>query len=85
VCVGMRDVNELERERVLDSGLNVVWGNTSNFVGRLARILDKLKMHSTMLHLGVDNLDISIGQADKFSAPGGLDEDDMHQCIDAIM
>ena len=44
VHVGMRDVNELERQRVLKAGFDVVWGDEhrrTEFAGRLLGFLDK--------------------------------------------
>ena len=38
-----------------------------------------------MVHLDVDSLDISLGNANQFSAPGGLFEKDLDGCLTAIL
>ncbi|KAI9163659.1 Arginase [Paramyrothecium foliicola] len=88
VHVGMRDVNDLERQRVLKAGFDVIWGKSegrTNFAGELEQSLKGKDFGPTMLHLDVDSLDLSLGKANQFSAPGGLLEDDLRDCIDVVM
>jgi arginase len=93
VNVGMRDVNELERQRVLQAGFDVVWGDEQNkpdFGQLLHAVLEKKSKSATtasptMVHFDVDSLDISLGKANQFAAPGGLLEADVHACFDAIV
>lgn len=88
VHVGMRDVNELERQRVLKAGFDVVWGDEqgrTEFAGRLRGFLDKKDLGPTMVHFDLDSLDISLGSVNKFSAPGGLFEEDLYNCFNAIV
>jgi arginase len=87
IHVGMRDVTELERQRVLDAGMEVVWGGDKKPDGRGFDLvlLDKLLKLSppgrlpppTLVHLDLDCLDASLGKANKFAAPGGLDEQEL--------
>jgi arginase len=95
IHVGMRDVTELERQRVLDAGMEVVWGGEERpgdrfgqgfHLALLAR-LDRLfrgdtlarggKQPPSMIHVDLDCLDASLGKANKFAAPGGLDEQEL--------
>lgn len=89
VHVGLRDVNEVERQRVLNARFDVVWGDENGgrmeFAGRLRRFLEKKDLGPTMLHFDVDALDISLGKANQFSVPGGLFEEDLISCYDAIV
>jgi len=90
--VGLRDVTDLERSRVVEAGFDVVWGSVENKVdyqGELGGILDKKKqdkkkLEDTMIHLDLDCLDISLGKVNQFAAPGGLLEDDLHACLKTI-
>lgn len=38
-----------------------------------------------MVHFDLDSLDIRLGQANKFSAPGGLFEEDLYSCFNVIV
>jgi len=87
IHVGMRDVNELERRRVTDAKLDVIWGSeydNVDYVPRLRKLLDIKTFDLTMVHLDLDCLDVSVGQANQYSAPGGLSENDLLGCFDAI-
>jgi arginase len=87
IHVGMRDVNELERKRVMDANLDVIWGSEHgkvDYVPRLRELLDIKMFGLTMVHLDLDCLDISVGQANQYSAPGGLSEADLLGCFEVI-
>lgn len=90
VHVGLRDVNEVERQRVLDAGFDVVWGDENggrmeDFAGRLRGFLEEKDLGPTMLHFDVDALDLSLGKANQFSVAGGLFEEDLLACYDVIV
>ncbi|KXX79656.1 Arginase [Madurella mycetomatis] len=92
VHVGMRDVTEVERTRVLEAGFDVVWGNQAaaglaaeakvDFVGGLGRALERKKLGPTMVHLDLDCLDSSLGKVNKFASPRGLFEEDLYGCLE---
>jgi arginase len=95
VHVGMRDVTDLERKRVIDHGLNTVWGGhkrLETFGQELGEklehiIYDRRDLAAklpVMVHLDLDCLDVSLGQANKFAAPGGLLEQDLLDCLGSI-
>lgn len=86
VHVGMRDVNDIERQRVEEANLSVVWGSTErpvDFEGGLAGYLGEknLEGQPTLVHVDVDCLDTSIGRANQFAAPGGLLGEDLTGCM----
>ncbi|KAM0559385.1 hypothetical protein ACHAPJ_004410 [Fusarium lateritium] len=86
VHCGMRDVTDLERSRVAEAGFPVVWGDENkhvDFEAELRKVLEN-KFNNTMVHLDLDSLDTSVGRVNKFSAPGGLLEDDLVGCLDMI-
>lgn len=88
IHVGMRDVTDLERSRVVEEGFSIIWGSTTkkvDFSGQLASALDERKLDHTMVHLDLDSLDTSIGWANKFAAAGGLLEDDLDGCLTEIV
>lgn len=86
IHVGMRDVNELERNHVREAGLAVVWGDENSKVDfdvGLEAMIEKINLaaQTSMIHFDLDSLDTSIGKANKFAAPGGLTEDDIVRCL----
>lgn len=85
VHCGLRDVNDLERNRVTEAGYPVVWGSAEervNFAEELARILEKGERNVSMVHLDLDCLDQSVGQVNKFKpTSGGLLVDDLMKCM----
>ncbi|KAF4963482.1 hypothetical protein FZEAL_10931 [Fusarium zealandicum] len=84
VHCGMRDVTDLERGRVFDAGFPVIWGDFEkhvDFEAELRKTLQDKKLGQTMVHLDLDSLDSSVGLVNKFSAPGGLLEDDLEGCM----
>ncbi|KAF7544365.1 hypothetical protein G7Z17_g10017 [Cylindrodendrum hubeiense] len=87
VHVGMRDVTELERSRVINAGFSVIWGDTTrhvDFESELERTLDEQPLGPTMVHVDLDCLDTSVGMVNKFSAPGGLLEADLIRCLEIL-
>lgn len=87
VHVGMRDVNDLERARVVEAGFDVIWGSTEkkvDFGAELGVVLRRKKLGATMVHFDVDSLDMSIGHANRFAAPGGLLREDIIGCLKGI-
>jgi arginase len=92
VHCGMRDVNDLERNRVEASDMAVVWGGERNasafassleheLVGRFGDGNDA----ATLVHVDLDVLDGTLGKANQFSTPpGGLLEEDVAGCMAAI-
>lgn len=84
VHCGMRDVTSLERSRVEEAQFSVIWGSTEKhvkFEAELRKTLQDKKLPDTMVHLDLDSLDTSVGNVNKFSAPGGLLEDDLEGCL----
>lgn len=87
VHVGMRDVSEVEHALVTKAGFDIVWGSTERKVDFRAELdgkLTKEKMDSAMVHVDLDSLDISVGRANKFAAPGGLLVEDLVGCLEGI-
>ncbi|KAK1762172.1 arginase [Phialemonium atrogriseum] len=89
VHCGLRDVTALERQRVEEAGYDVVWGDAGrkvDFVGELGTALDgeRHRGQPKLVHLDLDCLDVSLGKVNQFSAPGGLFEDDLLGCLEAI-
>ncbi|KAF9781035.1 hypothetical protein IL306_014616 [Fusarium sp. DS 682] len=87
VHYGMRNVTDLERSRVEEAGFPVIWGDVEkhvDFEGELSKVLDKKKYGETMVHLDLDALDWTIGKVNRFTAPGGLLEDDLVKCLKTI-
>ncbi|KAK3115047.1 hypothetical protein LTR53_006005 [Teratosphaeriaceae sp. CCFEE 6253] len=81
---GVRDVTEVERQRLTDAGFNIVWGDTSGAAHpRYAQDLELVLRAPTtpkqaMVHWDLDSLDSEVcGEANTFAAPGGLTGNDL--------
>ena len=85
VHCGLRDVNDMERKRVLDAGYPVIWGRTDkhvDFGAELRKVLDSRAVGPALVHVDLDSLDSTVGQASGFPpAPGGLSENDLIECL----
>ncbi|KAM0349796.1 hypothetical protein ACHAPU_003629 [Fusarium lateritium] len=87
VHCGMRDVTDLERSRVEEADFPVIWGDTNkhvDFEAELCKVFEEKRLGETMVHLDLDVLDVSIGNVNKFSAAGGLLEEDLIKCLRMI-
>lgn len=88
VHVGMRDVTEEEKQRVVDAGFDIIWGSTEqkvDFESGLDKFLEKKSLKDTMVHVDLDSLDASIGMANKMATFGGLLEDDLTKCLESVV
>jgi arginase len=84
VHVGMRDVTDLERSRVIEADLDIIWGCTEmkvDFSEELRIKVEQKSMDNTVIHIDLDSLDNSIGAANKFACPGGLLHEDLDGCL----
>jgi arginase len=73
VLVGVRDLEPAQRDRLRDSRIRSLEGNTFSDVA-LGAALDELhnRTGQVYLHVDLDSLDPSEGTANQYSAPGGL-------------
>jgi arginase len=81
VLVGIRDVDDGERERLEGSPLQVVEPG-----GDIEPALKALRgrVEDAYLHIDLDVLDPSEGRANHFAAPGGLSADAVEQVVSAV-
>ncbi len=82
VCCGIRDFEPGQREKVEAHGVRAVYGSTSSrprFSEELAIHLDAVS-GPKLIHLDLDALDTSVGQANEYAAPGGLSANDLRAC-----
>jgi arginase len=92
VHCGMRDVNELEQNRVERSDMAVVWGGDRKgeaFANGLGHgLLERFGPGvdaATLVHVDLDVLDGTLGKANQFATPpGGLLQEDVAGCMAAI-
>lgn len=70
-----------------NSSARVVYGSTTGrvkYAGRLSEVLYRMGQRHCLVHIDVDRLDTSIGLANEYAAPGGLDESDLLHCLNVI-
>jgi arginase len=67
LLAGVRDVEDHQRERLEQSEISVSWGSSDPVLEAFDPDADRI-----YLHVDLDSLDPSIGQANEFAAPDGL-------------
>lgn len=82
VYCGIRDFEPGQREKVEAHGIRAVYGGTNSvdFVGELVSSLDAIPS-KVLIHLDLDCLDTTVGQANDYAAPGGLSIDQLSACM----
>jgi arginase len=87
VYVGLRDIDEVQRQNVAKSGAEVIWGDAStrvDFCGELDRVLTRKSLKSAMVHLDLDVLDETLGKVNGYESAGGLSESDLNACMTLV-
>jgi arginase len=87
VYCGIRDFEPGQREKVEAYGLRAVHGSTDapvDFVGSLDAILAGFAAERVLVHLDLDCLDISVGRANEYAAPGGLSAAHLVGCMERL-
>ena len=83
VYCGIRDFEPGQREKVEAYALRAVYGSTTQDVNFARELDDHLAAADglPLIHLDLDCLDTSVGQANEYAAPGGLSADDLAACM----
>jgi arginase len=84
VYCGLRDVSDVQRQRVADAKVDVVWGNSERkqaFCTELEKILKMRSFSPAVVHLDLDVLDESLGAANEYPSPGGFLESDLQEVL----
>jgi arginase len=83
VVVGIRDVDEAERERLESSEVQVL---VPGDLQRTAEALDRLgeRVEEVYLHVDLDVLDPSEGRANQYAAPDGLTAAEVERILTAL-
>lgn len=87
VYCGLRDVSDVQRKKVEEAKVAVVWGKPlqkTNFTAELAAILDRKAMGPALVHLDLDVLDESLGKVNDYPSPGGFYEADLNAIMNII-
>ncbi|TKX22443.1 arginase-like protein [Elsinoe australis] len=87
VFCGLRDIDEEQRDTTKEAGPVVIWGDIEtkvDYPAELAKILDKSKYDSALVHLDLDVLDQSLGKVNGYESPGGMFEDEVMACMDMV-
>jgi len=83
VYCGVRDFEPGQREKIERHGIRTIFGATGpapDFAGALQAGLAGLPRR-VLVHLDLDCLDPSVGQANEYAAPSGLSADDLVACM----
>ncbi|PSK42188.1 hypothetical protein B9Z65_4102 [Elsinoe australis] len=87
VFCGLRDIDEEQRDTTKEAGPVVIWGDIENKVdypAELAKILDKSKYDSALVHLDLDVLDQSLGKVNGYESTGVTFEEEVMACMDMV-
>ncbi|KAH7354814.1 hypothetical protein BKA65DRAFT_497057 [Rhexocercosporidium sp. MPI-PUGE-AT-0058] len=85
--VGLRDVNDAQRKTVAEAGADVIWGDAEkhvDFSSELEKRLGLRDFSPSLVHLDLDVLDGSLGKVNGFESLGGLQEEDLVQCMSLL-
>ena len=88
VYCGIRDFEPGQREKVESYGVGAVYGSAQlqgAFAGSLDVALTGLRGQHVLVHLDLDCLDTSVGQANEYAAPGGLTVNDLLACLERVV
>lgn len=86
--IGVHDLTEEERSRVVKASYDVIWGSRVEKVDyrhQLGRLLARKELGPTMIHLDLDCLDLSLGKVSQYGSYGGLLEEDLIGCLEEIV
>ncbi|EPY52280.1 arginase [Schizosaccharomyces cryophilus OY26] len=84
---GLRDQSEVQRQRVIDAGMECIWGDTSrkvDFAHDLNTQLERRSYSPALIHMDLDVLDESCGKVNDYPSPGGLLESDLIACMNLV-
>ncbi|KAI9879057.1 MAG: hypothetical protein M1830_009698 [Pleopsidium flavum] len=87
IYCGVRDLSEPQRMKLQRSPARVIYGTPlekADFASRLNEALNDRDFTSAVVHLDLDCLDTSVGRANEYAAPGGLEEMDLLKCFNVI-
>ena len=87
--VGLRDQSELQRERVVEAGMDSNWGGNldprTDFGAELEKILEKDPFGDAIVHLDLDVLDAGVyGKVNDYPSEGGLLEGDLVRSLEVV-
>jgi arginase len=85
--VGLRDIDDSQKDTVRKAGAQVIWGDAGkrvDFHSELATALSKKDYSPALVHLDLDVLDESVGKVNGYESPGGLLEDELVRCMDLV-
>lgn len=83
----LRDQSDIQRQRVIDAGMNVIWGDPTrkvDFLAVLGAQLSKKSFSPALVHLDFDVLDESYGKVNDYPSPGGMFEPDLICCMKLV-
>jgi arginase len=81
---GIRDLDRDQRGKVEAAGVRAVFGSKAeetDYAGGFERELRAISFAESLIHLDVDCLDTSVGIANEYAAPGGMNVGELHSCL----
>lgn len=83
--VGLRDQSEVQRQNVIDAGVDVIWGEAGiEFHRELTQRMSWKAYGPAIVHLDLDVLDESYGKVNDYPSPNGFFEDDLYKCMEIV-
>lgn len=83
----LRDLSEMQRQRVKDVGMDVIWGDATkkvDFKAALETALERKDFSPALVHVGLDVLDESLGNVNDYPSPGGMHEEQPVACLGLV-
>lgn len=88
IYCGIRDFEAGQREKVERLGIRAIYGSDamkSRYAEALEAELLALRAQPILVHLDLDCLDVSVGIANEYAAPGGLTAEDLAACMRQVV
>jgi arginase len=83
--IGLRDQSEFQRQNVINSGMDVIWGKKNrNFHEELVKRISLKDYTPAIVHLDLDCSDESYGRVNVYPSPNGFFEDDLYECMATV-
>jgi arginase len=87
IYCGIRDFEPGQKEKVERLGIPSIYGSDAmkgRYAGALEEELKAPHGQPVLVHLDLDCLDVSVGIANEYAAPGGLTAEDLAACMDQV-
>ena len=84
---GVREVEDVERERIRKYGMDAIWGSSErhvDFATELRQYLSQKRLSPALAHLDLDVLDEKVGKVNGYESAGGMSPEQLTGCLGLV-